>query len=162
MAPLSTFCSLYNLFLLPILDEEFLKGEAIFSKIDLIKMSSNLKDVCLGIIQLMHPDTATTSTSNATSSFSLNLFDDDRDLYKNLAAKRMGGTNSTLNSLKKTAFYLKLKKQAACFTQLFQQSALLVQRLYTRDIRAGFCPEGKLISILIILINLKYFFHLKK
>jgi len=26
VAPLSTFCSLYNLFLLPILDEEFLKG----------------------------------------------------------------------------------------------------------------------------------------
>ena len=56
VAPLSTFCSLYNLFLLPILDEEFLRGEAIFSKMDLIKMSSILKDVCIGVIVLMHPD----------------------------------------------------------------------------------------------------------
>ena len=54
--PLITFCSLYNLFLLPILDEEFIKGEAIFTKLDLIQISSILKDICLGIIHLMHPD----------------------------------------------------------------------------------------------------------
>ena len=38
VAPLSTFSSLYNLFLLPILDDEFLNGEAIFSKGELIKV----------------------------------------------------------------------------------------------------------------------------
>ncbi len=43
VAPLSTFSSLYNLFLLPILDDEFLNGEAIFSKSELIKMGCHLK-----------------------------------------------------------------------------------------------------------------------
>ena len=127
VAPLSVFCSLYNLFLLPILDEEFLKGEAIFSKVELIKMSSNLKDVCLGIIQLMHPDTAA-STSPL----------EETDLYKNLSKR---AHNRSFEALKNDPSYMRLKKQAACFTHLFQQSVQLVQRLYTRDIRAGLCPE---------------------
>ena len=36
---------------------------------------------------------------------------------------------------------MRLRKQAACFTLLFQQCAQLVQRLYTRDIRTGFCSS---------------------
>jgi hypothetical protein len=40
---------------LPILDEEFIKGEAIFTKNELVKMASVLKDVCIGIIEYMHP-----------------------------------------------------------------------------------------------------------
>lgn len=132
VAPLSTFSSLYNLFLLPILDDEFLNEKAIFSKIELIKMSSNLKDVCLGIIQLMHPDTATPQTGSSASNYI-----DESDMYKNLH-KRL---NSSNNQSKKDASFMRLRKQAACFTLLFQQCAQLVQRLYTRDIRTGFCSS---------------------
>jgi hypothetical protein len=53
--------------LLPILDEEFIKGEAIFTKLDLIQISSTLKDICLGIIHLMHPDTKPLSSSTIIS-----------------------------------------------------------------------------------------------
>lgn len=123
VAPLSTFSSLYNLFLLPILDDEFLNGEAIFGKIELIKMGSNLKDVCLGIIQLMHPDTVSAQTSLPMQN--------EYDLYRNLNMRFLQNKNN--------ASFLKLRKQAACFTHLFQQCAQLVQRLYTKDIRTGFC-----------------------
>lgn len=127
VAPLSTFCSLYNLFLLPILDEEFLKGEAIFTKLELIKMSSILKDVCLGIIQLMHPETAVIA---ATST-----------IYSNKPT-----TTSEID--------LKLKKQASCFTLLFQSCAQLVQRLYVRNIRSGFCKEEHWLSTYMKLVSL--------
>lgn len=132
VAPLSTFSSLYNLFLLPILDDEFLNGEAIFTKVELIKMGSNLKDVCLGIIHLMHPDTASASQSAGSSSQGSLI--DESLLYKNLN-KRLNSPNMQRND----ASFKKLRKQAACFTHLFQQCAQLVQRLYTRDIRTGFC-----------------------
>ncbi len=122
LAPLTTFCSLYNLFLLPILDEEFLKGEAIFTKLELIKMSSILKDVCLGIIQLMHPESVIVSNS--------------------------------FNNIKINNFDLKLKKQASCFTLLFQSCVHLVQRLFIRDIRAGFCTENHWLSNYMKLISL--------
>lgn len=70
VAPLSTFCSLYNLFLLSIFDKEFLEGQAIFSKMDLIKMSSLLKDISIGIVDLMHPDVNTASMRNTFNEFS--------------------------------------------------------------------------------------------
>ena len=130
VAPLSTFSSLYNLFLLPILDDEFLNGEAIFGKAELIKMGSNLKDVCLGIIHLMHPDTASASQSAGAST----THPDDSDLYRNLN-KRLTSASAPRND----ASLKRLRKQAACFTHLFQQCVQLAQRLCTRDIRTGFC-----------------------
>ncbi len=140
VAPLSTFCSLYNLFLLPILDKEFLKGEAIFSKMDLIKMSSILKDVCIGAIILMHPDPYS-STSDSSFTFSRNLssgssIQDTKNLMQNRSI-----SNSSFN-----AQILDKKIKAKCFTHLFQTCALLVQRIYTRDIRCSFCPEEHWIS----------------
>ncbi len=110
---LITFCSLYNLFLLPILDEEFLKGKAIFSKEELIRICSILKDICLGMIRLMHPDT------------------------KPLALG-FNETNTTNEAdIKLTAIY---------FTHLFMACSQLVQRMHTRDIRSGFCPEDHWLS----------------
>ena len=76
VSPLFTFCSLYNLFLLPILDEQFLKGEAVFSKAELINISASLKEICLGIIRLMHSDTkAQVFTNTFNSATKTNLFD---------------------------------------------------------------------------------------
>ncbi len=123
MAPLSTFSSLYNLFLLPILDDEFLNGEAIFSKGELIKMGCHLKDVCLGIIQLMHPDTAKSQAASAGDSVR------EADIYKNLSRRQMAAPS-------RDPAFLALRKQAMCFTHLFQQCVQLVQRLYT----VGFKP----------------------
>lgn len=119
--PLITFCSLYNLFLLPILDEEFIKGEAIFTKLDLIQISSTLKDICLGIIHLMHPDTKPLSSSTIIS----------------------GGGNNNNNN-----FDIKIK--AIYFTHLFQSCSQLIQRMYTRDIRRAYCPEDHWLSNTII------------
>ena len=120
--PLITFCSLYNLFLLPILDEEFIKGEAIFTKLDLIQISSTLKDICLGIIHLMHPDTKPLTSSNIIMG----------------SSSAAGGNN----------FDIKIK--AIYFTHLFQSCSQLVQRMYTRDIRRAYCPEDHWLSNTII------------
>jgi hypothetical protein len=147
VAPLSTFCCLYNLFLLAILDEEFIKGEAIFSKMDLIKMSSLLKDSCVGLIVLMHPD------QNFNNSVSFYVTPEKDNLSRSIY------TNSS---------NMELKTKAKYFTHLFNVSQILygfcfaifdnkliikkktccqlVQRIYTRDIRRSFCPEDHWIS----------------
>lgn len=105
VAPLSTFCSLYNLFLLPILDKEFLNGEAIFSKLDLIKISSILKDVCTGVVSLMHPDTPP-----------------NPEVYHGFHGKRTNSGSSLAlyghSNVNNTLMQLKI--QAKCFTHLFQ------------------------------------------
>jgi hypothetical protein len=111
VAPLSTFCALYNLFLLPILDEEFLKGEAIFSKLELIKMSAYLKDACVGIITLMHPEivptrdlvSATTTTLTSPTAGALDT--------------KFDRSHAQISS---QTFSLKTKIKAKYFTHLFQ------------------------------------------
>jgi hypothetical protein len=147
VAPLSAFCTLYNLFLLPILDKEFLRGEAIFSKMDLIKMSSILKDICMGVIVLMHPDLPyTSSTTNDQSLASAAATSSRRYVHiRQKQAQNSAGnafTRSTVSSNRRhSAQMMDLKIKAKYFTHLFQSCALLVQRMYTRDIRCGFCPE---------------------
>ena len=150
VAPLSTFCSLYNLFLLPILDKEFLNGEAIFSKTELIKMCAILKDICLGIIRLMHPDTflsvknpgeneflgTATSPNKLASSYGPTASTRFKQLYQT--------NNTSAKSNEEVISEMKLK--AVNFTHLFQSCAQLVQRMHTRDIRFGFCPEDHWIS----------------
>ncbi len=138
VAPLSTFCSLYSLFLLPILDEEFLRGEAIFSKSELIQISSILKNVCIGIVNLMHPDTSyilTTTTSAISTSVFLNQ--KSNNIFPLI--------NSSLEK-QKELMIKDTKLKARYFTHLFHVCTQLVQRMHTRDIRYGFCPEDHWIS----------------
>lgn len=141
VAPLSTFCSLYNLFLLPILDEEFLRGEAIFSKMDLIKMSAYLKDACFGIITLMHPEAYHSSplTTN-TSSGGLTKPSNHHHHHHERSYSSGQSAHETQTNL------LKLKCKAKYFTHLFQACSQLVQRMFIRDIRFGFCPENHWLS----------------
>ena len=140
IAPLSTFCSLYSLFLLPVLDEEFLRGEAIFSKADLIHISALLKNCCVGLVSLMHPQleqsaivsTATTSSSsdsklNASASSLLHHHQHQQQQQQQQQQQRRN-----LEAV---------RRKAKAFAHLFQVCVQLVQRMYTRDIRFGFCPE---------------------
>ena len=119
-APLSTFCSLYNLFLLPILDEELLKGEAIFSKNELIKMSAILKDACIGIIDFMHPATY------------FNNFKDthvnDMDFYE--PQKSVGNKFTSPNQV----IHLDTKIKAKYFTHLFQVGGIFFDNFITKNI----------------------------
>ena len=107
VAPLSTFCSLYNLFLLPILDEEFLRGEAIFSKMDLIKISSYLKDACFGVITLMHPEAYHHHSSSSSSSHHHHHHHHHHH-------------DSARNSLENAKLSIKSKCKAKYFTHLFK------------------------------------------
>ena len=156
VAPLSTFCSLYNLFLLPIMDKDFLNGEAIFSKTELIKMCAILKDICLGIIRLMHPDTFL-SVKNSSGDSDL-IGGASKPSSNKLATSFSGPTasnrfkqlyqtnNSAADTKSNEELIYDMKLKAGNFTHLFQSCAQLVQRLQTRDIRFGFCPEDHWIS----------------
>lgn len=116
VAPLSSFCALYNLFLLPILDEEFLKGEAIFSKQDLINMSAYLKDACIGIITLMHPELYSGRDNPVAAGSSSFLFASSA-LESSSSSKQHA--QATPKSLSQTVS-LKTKIKAKYFTHLFQ------------------------------------------
>jgi hypothetical protein len=112
VAPLSTFCSLYNLFLLPILDEEFLKGEAIFSKLDLIKMSAYLKDACIGVITLMHPEVYVPKEAN------------HHNLVHHASSDPRMHAFAQNEALAKSNLF-KIKMKAKYFNHLFQVKLLL-------------------------------------
>jgi ubiquitin-protein ligase E3 C len=131
VAPLSTFCSLYSLFLLTILDVEFLKGEAIFTKLELIKMCTILRDVCIGAINYMHPDPDNIGKPFSSSAIKKEYAD--------------WNSNRTQTSYQQEAYLVK-RLRVKHFTHMFQMCCQLVQRLNTRDIRRSFCPEDHWIS----------------
>ena len=123
VAPLSTFCALYNLFLLPIFDKEFIAGEAIFSKLDLIKMSSLLKEVCISTVELMHPEKPA--------------------IMKNDSFTMLNKANRNQIEHKPS---IETTIKAKCFTHLFKVCTIFLQKMHRRDIRYGFCPEEHWIS----------------
>ncbi|CAF0734601.1 unnamed protein product [Brachionus calyciflorus] len=124
VAPLSTFCSLYYIFLIPIFDKEFIAGEAIFSKLDLIKMSSSLKEVCVSTVELMHPEIPSVCK---TDSFTM----------QNKASRNQQTENKPP---------IEVVVKARCFTHLFLVCTTFLQKMHRRDIRYGFCPEDHWIS----------------
>ncbi len=88
----------------------------------------------------MHPDTASTQTVNSSITIP------ECDLYKKLSRRQ-------LDTPKNDPAFLALRKQAMCFTHLFQQCVQLVQRLYT--VRFLFQPD--FISFRLIFFLIKFF-----
>jgi hypothetical protein len=68
--PLSAFNFLYNFSLLPVLDEELFKGESVFAKEELLKITSTLKDVSVNIVNLIHPEKLKSNTNDTTVGYS--------------------------------------------------------------------------------------------
>lgn len=82
------------------MDEQFLKGEALFSKEKLIEICAILKEICVGIISLMHSETRSQQlyifNSIDNSAATKNLFD--------VKLKTIYFTNLFQVSLNKKAF----------------------------------------------------------
>ncbi|CAL1546585.1 unnamed protein product [Lymnaea stagnalis] len=120
---LSTFCCLFNHSLLTLHDGDFYgdtdasSSSMPFSLDEIVLMCRCLRDTCLGIIELAHPDSRVTISNDykqalqKTGAMDTNQEDDDRD-----------GTQQ--------------------WAYLFKVISTLVRQLHSRDSRRSFCPSG--------------------
>ncbi|KAK3607654.1 hypothetical protein CHS0354_010642 [Potamilus streckersoni] len=124
---LSTFCSMFSHSLHTLHDADFFgdyndkekkdKGSSMpFTLMELVPMTLVLRDVCLGIIELAHPDAKPT------------INEDYRIALKKTGVKERARDNQK-DALSK-----------AQWGYLFKVTAGLVRQLYTRDARRHFCP----------------------
>ncbi|XP_043264433.1 ubiquitin-protein ligase E3C [Colletes gigas] len=124
---LPVFCSLFSLLIATLHDTEFFienqqaldsnEQQAMpFTISELVVLSSHLKGVCLGLVELAFPDSRPTM----------------RDNYKTAIL----GPSCTIQSQQDTQMW----------THLFKVTVGLLRQLHTRDLRQQFCPEGHWIA----------------
>lgn len=130
---LAVFCSLFSLLIATLHDTEFFLEQSPaeqtsgnscgrqqqampFTTSELVVLSSHLKGVCLGLVELAFPDTRPTV----------------RDDYKNAVL----GPASTVQRRHDTQIW----------THLFKATVGLLRQLNTRDLRRQFCPDGHWIA----------------
>ncbi|KAI0217696.1 Ubiquitin-protein ligase E3C [Lamellibrachia satsuma] len=121
---LSLFCSLFSHSLLSLHDAEFYgdntddKSFMPFQVGELVPMSLALRDTCLGIIELVHPDTKPS------------LKEDYKEAFQSV-----GIVQNTLTAAE-------LQDQQKTWAYVFKVTVQLVKHLYARDSRRPFCPPG--------------------
>ncbi|MCJ8731205.1 hypothetical protein PDJAM_G00196620 [Pangasius djambal] len=125
------FSSLFSHSLISIHDTEFF-GEAMdgqrqasmmpFSLPELVTLSRCLRDACLGIIKLAHPETKSGHREEYAAAF------------RSVGVK----TSSQVQQ--------RIQNQQKRWVQLFKVITNLVKMLKARDIRRPFCPEGHWLS----------------
>ncbi|XP_059156173.1 ubiquitin-protein ligase E3C-like [Physella acuta] len=121
---LTTFCCLFNHSLLTLHDGDFYRDAEVasssmpFSLDEVVVMCQYLRDTCLGIIELAHPDSRVTISN-----------DYKQALRKTGAFLNSNNDDYNSESTKQWAF-------------LFKVISTLVRQLHNRDSRRPFCPMG--------------------
>lgn len=121
---LSLFCSLFSHSLLSLHDAEFYgdntdgKSFMPFQVDELVPMSLALRDTCLGIIELVHPDTKPSLKEDYKKAF-----------------QSVGIVQNTLTAAE-------LQEQQKTWAYVFKVIVQLVKHMYARDSRRPFCPPG--------------------
>lgn len=128
---LAVFCSLFSLLIATLHDTEFfiqdqsldINGQQTmpFTTSELVLLSSHLKGVCLGLVELAFPDSRPTV----------------RDDYK----RAVLGPSCSLQNQQDTQMW----------THLFKVTVGLLRQLHMRDLRQQFCPEGHWIASNIVI-----------
>ncbi|XP_076671002.1 ubiquitin-protein ligase E3C [Andrena cerasifolii] len=130
---LAVFCSLFSLLIATLHDTEFfiqmtdlpseINGQQTmpFTTSELVLLSSHLKGVCLGLVELAFPDSRPTV----------------RDDYKNAVL----GPSCPIQNQQDTQMW----------THLFKVTVGLLRQLHVRDLRRQFCPEGHWIASNIVI-----------
>ncbi|XP_043593820.1 ubiquitin-protein ligase E3C isoform X1 [Bombus pyrosoma] len=128
---LAVFCSLFSLLIATLHDTEFfiqdqsldINGQQTmpFTTSELVLLSSHLKGVCLGLVELAFPDSRPTV----------------RDDYK----RAVLGPSCSLQNQQDTQMW----------THLFKVTVGLLRQLHMRDLRRQFCPEGHWIASNIVI-----------
>ncbi|KZC14784.1 Ubiquitin-protein ligase E3C [Dufourea novaeangliae] len=125
---LAVFCSLFSLLIATLHDSEFfietteqpldVNGQQAmpFTIPELVILSSHLKGVCLGLVELAFPDSRPTV----------------RDDYKNAVID--------------PSYSIQNQQDTQMWTHLFKVTVGLLRQLHTRDLRQQFCPEGHWIA----------------
>ncbi|XP_006820665.1 ubiquitin-protein ligase E3C-like [Saccoglossus kowalevskii] len=126
---LSLFCSLFQQALITLHDAEFYGGSGSdseslmpFEISELIPMSLTLRDACIGMIELAHPETKPSIT------------EDYRHAMSSVGARH----NATSAQ--------ELQKQTQNWAHVFRVTTHLVKQLHERDIRRQFCPNDHWLS----------------
>ncbi|XP_045160514.2 ubiquitin-protein ligase E3C-like [Mercenaria mercenaria] len=125
---LATFCSMFSHSLHTLHDADFYgdntgSGSSMpFNLLEVIQMVIALRDVCLGIIELAHPDAKPT------------INEDYRQALRRVGVKTRNNNDKELN------------KQTLQWGHLFKVTASLVRQIYTRDARRSFCPKDLWLS----------------
>ncbi|XP_011496921.1 PREDICTED: ubiquitin-protein ligase E3C [Ceratosolen solmsi marchali] len=148
---LAVFCSLFSLLIATLHDTEFFiepsgmeltmtnsidRGQQTmpFTTYDLAVLSSHLKGVCLGLVELAFPDTRPSV----------------RDDYKNAV---LGPSTSMSSTPQNTQMW----------AHLFKVTVGLLRQLHTRDLRRQFCPDAHWIaSNIVIPMNKPQDFSLRR
>uniref|UniRef100_A0A2C9KEQ7 Ubiquitin-protein ligase E3C n=1 Tax=Biomphalaria glabrata TaxID=6526 RepID=A0A2C9KEQ7_BIOGL len=125
---LATFCSLFNHSLLTLHDEDFYGDSTLssstmpFSLDEIVLMCRYLRDTCLGIIELAHPDSRFT------------ISEDYKQALEKTASVDEGFSEK--RELETDDYGTKL------WSYLFKIISTLVRQLHGRDSRRPFCPHG--------------------
>ncbi|XP_070563134.1 ubiquitin-protein ligase E3C-like [Ptychodera flava] len=127
---LSLFCSLFLQALITLHDAEFYgstesnnsRSLMPFRLSELVQMSLTLRDACLGMIELAHPETKPSVTE---------------DYMK--AMTSVGVVRDIISPQD-------LQKQTENWAHVFKVTTQLVKQLHERDIRRQFCPDGHWLS----------------
>lgn len=125
---LATFCAMFSHSLLTLHDADFYENSTgkpssmPFTLSEIISMVISLRDVCLGIIEVAHPDAKP-------------MINED---YRQ-ALTRVG-------SKTKVSDVKNLSRQTQQWGYLFKVTAGLVRQIYTRDARRSFCPKDVWLS----------------
>ncbi|XP_024942049.1 ubiquitin-protein ligase E3C [Cephus cinctus] len=130
---LAVFCSLFSLLIATLHDTEFFTEVPVdkpdnggqqpmpFSTSALVPLSTHLKGVCLGLVELAFPDTRPTV----------------RDDYKNAVLGASGSVQTQQNT--------------QMWAHLFKVTVGLLRQLHTRDLRRQFCPDNHWIASNIVI-----------
>lgn len=119
---IASFCALFGRLIATLHDREFCQEDVLpgasskimpFKLNEIVSMSSFLKDLSLGLVELAFPETRTCINDHYRSALQLN--------------QNSGGANTTSPSK---------------WPHLLKVCVSLLRQLHTRDLRRGFCPPN--------------------
>ncbi|KAH0553850.1 ubiquitin-protein ligase E3C [Cotesia glomerata] len=129
VAPMvAVFCSLFSLLIATLHDNEFFRSDDSqndqnampFNTSELVPLSGHLKDICLGLVEIIFSDTRSTV----------------RDDHMRAVIGSMVDMDTVHSS----------KHETQIWEYLFKATTGLLRQLHSRDLRRQFCPEGHWIS----------------
>ncbi|XP_061509954.1 ubiquitin-protein ligase E3C [Anopheles gambiae] len=135
---LASFCALFGRLIASLHDGEFVQENVLpgtvssimpFSIPELIPLSTTLKEISLGLVELAFPETRSS------------LHENYRTMISSLSggeARSFGGTGSLVGRQRSQPY----EQNRQIWPHLLKVCVSLLRQIHTRDLRRCFCPEG--------------------
>lgn len=126
---LATFCALFGRLISTLHDGEFCQEDVLpgaiskvmpFTLQEIIPLSTTLKEICLGLVELAFPETRSSLRENY------------RDVLSSINRNSSSGYRTSHNT----------DINKSIWPNLLKVCVSLLRQLHTRDLRRGFCPES--------------------